>query len=67
MDLWYRSDVTHARIEGLVERGLLHGRTGAIEWLVPSQEDTPAPPDGYVVSFMPFHEHGLVVPSHLFF
>ena len=66
MDLWYRSDVTHARMEGLIKHGLLCGRTDAVEWLVPSHEDTPAPPDGYVVSFVPFHEHGLVVPPHPF-
>ena len=67
MDSWYRSDVTQARIEGLVKRGLLHGRTDAAEWLVLDREDAPAPPDSYIVSFVPFHERGLTVPPHPFF
>ena len=67
MDSWYRSDVTHAHMEGLVKRGLLRGRTDAAEWLVPDHEDAPASPDGYVVSFALFHERGHVVPPHPFF
>ena len=67
MESWYRSDITHARMEGLIKRGLLRRRTDAVEWLVTGREDAPAPLDGYVVSFTPFHEHGLVVPSHPFF
>ena len=38
-----------------------------MEWLVPGHEIAPMPPDGYVVSFAPFHEHGLMVPPHPFF
>ena len=56
METWYHSDVTHARMEGLVKRGLLRGRTDAAEWLVPGREDASAPPDGYIISFAPFHE-----------
>ena len=67
MDSWYRSDVTHARMEGLIKQGLLRGRTDVVEWLVPSHEVVPAPPDGYVVSFAPFHKRGLTVPPHPFF
>ena len=67
MDSWYRSDVTHARMEGLVKCGLLHGRTDAAEWLMPGREDASTPPDGYIVSFAPFHKCGLVVPPYLFF
>ena len=67
MNSWHRSDVTYARMEGLVKRGLLHGRTDAVEWLVPSREDALMPPDDYVISFALFHEHGLVVPPHPFF
>ena len=67
MDLWYRSDVTHVRMEGLVKRGLLRERTGAAEWLIPGHEFAPASPDDYVVSFVPFHERELAVPPHLFF
>ena len=67
MDSWYRYDVTHVRMVGLIKHGLLRGRTDAAEWLVPGCEDALAPPDGYVVSFTPFHEHGLMVPPHPFF
>ena len=67
MESWYRSDVTHVRMEGLIKCGLLRGRTDAVEWLTLGHEDAPAPPDGYVVSFAPFHERGLMVSPHLFF
>ena len=67
MDSWYCSNVTHARMEGLIKCGLLHGRTDVAEWLVPGREDAPAPPNGYVVSYVPFHECRLVVPPHPFF
>jgi len=62
MELWYRSDATHARIEGLVKRGLLHGRTDVAEWLVPGREEVSASPNGYIVSFVPLHERGFTTP-----
>ena len=65
MDPWCRSDITFQRMEGLVRRGLLRTWTSAEEWLLPG-EDLPSPPDGYVVSFAHFHEHGLTTPSHKF-
>jgi len=34
---------------------------------VPGCKDAPTLPDGYVVSFVPFHERGLVIPPHPFF
>ena len=67
MDLWYRSDVTHVCMEGLVKRGLLRMRTDAVEWLVPGREDAPVLPDGYVISFALFHKHELTIPPHPFF
>ena len=67
MESWYCSDVTHARMDSLVKRGLLYGRTNAAEWLVPGREEVPAPLDSYVVSFAPFHERGLVIPPNPFF
>jgi hypothetical protein len=66
MDSWYYSNVTHPRMEGLVKRGLLHARTTMMEWLMPRGEDAPAPPDGYVVAFVSFLEHGLTSPPHRF-
>ena len=67
MDLWYCSDVTHVRMEGLVKCDLLRGRIDAAKWLVPGCEDASAPPDGYVVSFKPFHERGLADSPRSFF
>jgi hypothetical protein len=66
MDSWYCSDMTHPRMEGLIRRGLLHTRTTVMEWLMPGGEDASAPPDGYVVAFVPFLERGLVSPPHRF-
>ena len=67
MELWYCSNVTHARMEGLVKRGPLRKRTDTMEWLVPSHEEVPMPTNGYIITFAPFHERGLVIPSHPFF
>ena len=67
MDSWYRFDVTHVRMEGLIKRCLLRGRTDAAEWLVPGYLDALAPLDNYVISFAPFHERRLMVPPHPFF
>jgi len=53
-------------MEGLVKKGLLRTRTVATEWIVPSGKDVPSSPDGYVISFIPFHEHGLMTPPHRF-
>jgi hypothetical protein len=61
MELWCHSDILHAHMEVLVKRGLLPTRTEALEWVLPSDEEVPASPDGYVISFTPFHERGLMV------
>ena len=53
-------------MEGLIHHGHLHARTSAEEWLLPGNEDSPLPPDGYVVSFAHFHVRGLVTPTHKF-
>jgi hypothetical protein len=53
-------------MEGLIKKGLLHARTAVNEWIVPNNEDEPMPLNGYVVSFVPFHKHGLVMPPHQF-
>jgi hypothetical protein len=46
--------------------GLLRARTAANEWVIPDNEHEMMPPDGYVVSFIPFHECGLAMPPHRF-
>ena len=60
------SNITFQRMEGIVRHGLLHAWTSAEEWLLPSNEDSPSPLDGYVVSFAHFHEQGLATPAHKF-
>jgi hypothetical protein len=49
-------------MEVIVKRRLLWARTKADEWIMPGDEEVSMPPEGYAVSFMPFHEHRLVVP-----
>jgi hypothetical protein len=49
-------------MEGLVKKGLLCARTAMNEWIIPDNEDEPMSPNGYVVSFVPFHEHDLAMP-----
>ena len=66
MESWYCSDVTHARVDGLVKRGLLRGRTEVVEWLVLGHEEVSSLPNDYVVSFAPFHERGFMIPPHPF-
>jgi hypothetical protein len=67
MVLWYCSDVSRSRLEGLIKRGLLCPRSAAEEWLVPGHKELPAPRDGYVVSFTHFHERRFGTPPHPFF
>ena len=66
MELWLRSDIFHVHMEGLVNKGLLHARTAAMEWIILGGEDVPSPPDSYVISFVPFHERGFMTPPHRF-
>ena len=67
MSFWAPSDVTEATLNSLVSRKLLCPLTGAEEWKVPQGEWVPAPPPGYIVSFVRFHERGFASPSHRFF
>jgi hypothetical protein len=53
-------------MEGLVKKGLLRARTAVNEWIIPNNEEEPMPPNGYVVSFVLFHERGLAMPPHQF-
>jgi hypothetical protein len=67
MLFWQRSDVTTARLNGLVAKGLMCPLTAVQEWIVPFSEAEPRPPPGYVVSFVFFHERGFATPAHAFF
>jgi hypothetical protein len=54
--------VTKRRLEELVRDGVLRPRTSRDlpEWRVPPTNHwEPVPPEGYVVSFVAFHERGL--------
>jgi hypothetical protein len=53
--------------EGHIKKGLLHMRVTGDEWLVRGKEDGPVVPDSYVVSFVHFHERGLVSPPTISF
>jgi hypothetical protein len=69
VDVWARSSVMERKLEELVHDGLLRPRVSQTqpEWRVPpSDHREPAPPEGYVVSFMAFHEWGLGVPPSRF-
>jgi hypothetical protein len=67
-DVWACSSVTERKLEELIRNGLLRLRASRTqpEWRVPpSDHREPTPPEGYVVSFVAFHERGLrVPPSH---
>jgi hypothetical protein len=68
-DDWAASSVTERRLEELVEDGLLRPRTNLAqpEWVAPPPaHQEPAPPEGYVVSFVSFHERGFGVPASVF-
>ena len=62
-DPWDPSDVTEEMLQSLVDGGLLRPVTDPSrpEWIAPFGELEPRPRDGYVVSFVSFHEHGLGV------
>jgi hypothetical protein len=63
-DPWVRSSVMEKKLQELVRDGLLRPRTSRdlSEWRVPPTDHLePAPSEGYVVSFVTFHERGLGV------
>jgi hypothetical protein len=66
---WERSTVTRLALGELVSAGQLaaneEGRPA--EWIVPPAGDhAPNPPEGYVVSFIRFHERGFAAPASRF-
>jgi hypothetical protein len=68
-DDWAASSVTERRLEELVEDGLLRPRMGRSqsEWITPPPAHRElVPPEGYVVSFVCFHERGFGVPVSVF-
>jgi hypothetical protein len=69
MDPWGHSSFSEKIVLGLIEDGLLRPVTNVMrpEWIVPSNEDEPNPPSGYVISFAHFHEWGFRTPASNFF
>ena len=67
-DPWDLSDVSMEMLRSLVDDGLLRPITDPDrpEWIAPSGEPEPRPRDGYVVSFVSFHERGLGLPADRF-
>ena len=53
-------------MEGLIHCGLLRARTSAEERLLPGEDELPLQPDGYIVLFAHFHEHGFAIPAYKF-
>ena len=60
-DPWDLSDVSMEMLRSLVNDGLLRLITDPdrAEWIAPSSKSKPRPHEGYIVSFMSFHERGL--------
>jgi len=67
-DPWGRSDVSMETLQSLINDGLLCPVTDSNrpEWIAPSGELELRPRDGYIVSFVSFHEHGLGLPVDRF-
>jgi hypothetical protein len=69
VEAWVRSLVMERKLEDLVRDSLLRPREsqGQLEWMVlPTSHLEPAPPEGYVVSFITFHKRGLRMPPSRF-
>ena len=67
-DPWDPSDVTEEMLQSIVDGGLLRPVIDPtrLEWIASYGEPEPRPHDGYVVSFISFHERGLGVPTDRF-
>ena len=68
VDPWGPSDVLEETQQSLVDDGLLRPVTdpNRPEWIAPGNELEPRPRDGYIVSFMAFHERDLGLPADRF-
>jgi hypothetical protein len=66
---WDRSTVTRLALNQLVSAGQLAANEDGrpAEWIVPPARDqAPNPPNGYVVSFISYHERGFTAPASRF-
>ena len=68
VDPWEPSDVSVEVLQSLVDDGLLRPITDPDrpEWIAPLGELEPRPREGYIVSFVSFHERGLGMPADRF-
>jgi hypothetical protein len=69
VEAWIRYSTMEKRLQELVCDSLLRPRTSRdlLDWRVPlTNHREPAPPVGYVVSFVTFHERGLGMPPSRF-
>ena len=68
VDPWELSDVSVEVLQSLIDDSLLRPITDPVrlEWIAPLGEREPRPREGYVVSFVSFHERGLGVPADRF-
>ena len=67
-DPWEPSDVFVEVLQSLIDDGLLRPITDPDrpEWIAPSGEPELRPREGYVMSFVSFHECGLGLPADRF-
>ena len=49
-----------------IKKCLLRAQTAGEEWMLLKLESMLTPPDGYIVSFITFHEGGFIMPAHRF-
>ena len=68
VDPWGPSDVSVETLESLIDDGLLHPVTdpSRSEWIALGAKSEPRPRDGYIMSFVSFHKHGLGLPADRF-
>ena len=67
-DPWGLSNVSAMTLQLLVDDGLLRPVTdpNRPEWIALRNEPEPRPHDGYIMSFVAFHQHGLGLPADRF-
>ena len=67
-DPWGSFDVSMETLQSLIDDGLLRSVTdpNRPEWIAPGNEPELRPRDGYIVSFVSFHERGLGEPADRF-
>jgi hypothetical protein len=66
MELWYRSDVTHVCLEGLIKCDLLCARTEVAEWPGAWSQGSADAARWLRRVLRTFHECGLMIPPYPF-